>query len=96
MKSFSILSRKIEKKAVNLMSNSIVSKRSYGVDVASYQSTSVNYTGAKFAFVKLTEGTDYVNPRASEQIKSAKDHGLPVMGYFYANHSASVTSKSRS
>lgn len=76
------------------MSNSTVStvsKKSYGVDVASYQSTSVNYTGAKFAFVKVTEGTGYVNPRASAQIKSAKAHGLMIMGYFYANHSASVT-----
>ena len=73
------------------MSNSIVSKRSYGVDVASYQSASVNYTGAKFAFVKVTEGTEYVNPKAEAQIKSAKAHGLMVMGYFYANHSASVS-----
>ena len=61
------------------------------MDVASYQSTTVNYSGAKFAFVKLTEGTGYVNPKASAQIKSAKAHGLMVMGYFYANHSASVT-----
>ena len=73
------------------MSNSIVSSKSYGVDVASYQSTTVSYSGAKFAFVKISEGTDYVNPRASAQIKSAKAHDLMVMGYFYANHSASVT-----
>lgn len=73
------------------MSSSTVSKRSYGVDVASYQSTTVNYAGAKFAFVKLTEGTNYINPKASAQIKSAKAHDLMVMGYFYANHSSSVT-----
>ena len=73
------------------MSNSIVSKKNYGVDVASYQSTNVSYTGAKFAFVKLTEGTEYTNPKAEAQIKSAKAHGLVVMGYFYANHSASVS-----
>lgn len=73
------------------MSNSIVSSKSYGVDVASYQSTTVNYAGAKFAFVKLTEGTEYTNPKAEAQIKSAKAHGLMVMGYFYANHSASVS-----
>lgn len=73
------------------MSNSIVSKRSYGVDVASYQSTTVNYAGAKFALVKVTEGTGYVNLKAEAQIKSAKAHGLMVMGYFYANHSASVS-----
>ena len=73
------------------MSSSTVSKRSYGVDVASYQAITVNYTGAKFAFVKLTESTNYVNPKAEAQIKSAKAHGLMVMGYFYANHSASVS-----
>lgn len=73
------------------MSSSTVSKKSYGVDVASYQSTTVNYAGAKFAFVKLTEGTEYTNPKAEAQIKSAKAHGLMVMGYFYANHSASVS-----
>lgn len=73
------------------MSNSTVSKKSYGVDVASYQSTTVNYAGAKFAFVKLTESTNYVNPKAEAQVKSAKAHGLMVMGYFYANHSASVS-----
>lgn len=61
------------------------------MDVASYQSATVNYSGAKFALVKLTEGTAYVNPRASAQIKSAKAHGLMVMGYFYANHSDSAT-----
>ena len=73
------------------MSSSTVSKRSYGVDVASYQSTTVNYAGAKFVFVKLTEGINYINPKASAQIKSAKAHDLMVMGYFYANHSASVS-----
>ena len=77
------------------MSNSTVSKKSYGVDVASYQSTTVSYTGAKFAIVKLTQGTDYLNPKADQQIKSAKAHGLLVGGYFYANHGNSV-SKARS
>ena len=73
------------------MSNSTVSKKSYGVDEASYQNTTVNYAGAKFAFVKLTEGIEYTNPKAEAQIKSAKANGLMVMGYFYANHSASVS-----
>ena len=77
------------------MSNSIVSKKSYGVDVASYQPTSVSYTGAKFAIIKLTQGTDYLNPKADQQIKSAKAHGLLPAGYFYANHGNSV-SKARS
>lgn len=73
------------------MSNSTVSKRSYGVDLASYQSTSVSYTGAKFAIIKLTQGTDYLNPKAAAQIKSAKANGLLVGGYFYANHGNSVS-----
>ena len=73
------------------MSSSIVSKKSYGVDVASFQKESVSYTGAKFAIVKLTQGTGYINPKAKAQIKSAKAHGLLTMGYFYANHSGSVT-----
>ncbi|MDX5106609.1 MAG: GH25 family lysozyme, partial [Lactobacillus crispatus] len=73
------------------MSSSIVSKKSYGVDVASFQTENVSYTGAKFAIVKLTQGTGYINPKAKAQIKSAKAHGLLTMGYFYANHSGSVT-----
>lgn len=73
------------------MSNSTVSKKSYGVDLASYQSTNVSYTGAKFAIIKLTQGTDYLNPKAAAQIKSAKANGLLVGGYFYANHGNSVS-----
>lgn len=73
------------------MSNSNVSKKSYGVDLASYQSTSVSYTGAKFAIVKLTQGTNYLNPKADAQIKSAKANGLFIGGYFYANHGNSVS-----
>ena len=68
-----------------------VKARSYGVDVASYQSSIVSYAGAKFAIVKLTQGTGYINPKAKDQIQSAKAHGLYVGGYFYANHSGSIT-----
>lgn len=68
-----------------------VKARSYGVDVSSYQSSIVSYAGAKFAIVKLTEGTSYLNPKAGQQIKSAKAHGYYVGGYFYANHSGSVS-----
>ena len=73
------------------MSSLTVLSKSYGVDVASYQASAVSYAGAKFAFVKLSEGTGYINPKAPAQIKSAKTHGLLTMGYFYANHSNSVT-----
>ena len=67
-----------------------VKARSYGVDVASYQSSSVGYAGAKFVLVKLTEGTSCINPKASSQIKRGKNHGSLVAGYFSANHPAPV------
>ena len=73
------------------MSNSNASKRSYGVDVANWQGSAVNYPAAKFALVKVTEGTNYINPKASAQIKSAKANGLLTGAYFYANHCASVS-----
>lgn len=73
------------------MSNLTVSKRSLGADVANYQSENVSYAGIKFALIKLTQGTGYINPKAKAQIKSAKAHGLLVMGYFYATHSGSVS-----
>lgn len=61
-----------------------VKKRSYGVDVASYQSNAVKYSPAKFALVKVTEGTNYVNPKAKSQLSSAKKNGLLPMSYFFA------------
>ena len=68
-----------------------VEKRSYGVDVSSFQGTdlsSMARAGAKFAIVKLSEGLDYRNPKAEGQINSAKDNGMMVSGYHYARFSA--------
>lgn len=68
-----------------------VAKRSYGVDVSSFQGTDLaKYAnlGAKFAVVKLSEGLDYRNPKAEAQINSAKDNGMMVSGYHYARFSA--------
>ena len=68
-----------------------VAKRSYGVDVSSFQGTDLaKYAnlGAKYAFVKVSEGLDYRNPKAQAQIKSAKDNGIMVSGYHYARFSA--------
>lgn len=73
------------------MSSLNVQKRSYGVDLANWQDSTVNYPNIKFALVKVTEGTNYVNSKAAAQIKSAKNHGLLTGAYFYANHSDSVT-----
>lgn len=68
-----------------------VAKRSYGVDVSSFQGTNLSQyanLGAKFAVVKLSEGLDYRNPKAQAQINSAKDNGMMVSGYHYARFSA--------
>lgn len=80
-----------KRKEAEVMSSSTVSKRSYGVDVANWQGSAVNYPNAKFALVKVTEGTNYINPKASAQIKSAKSNGLLTGAYFYANHWANVS-----
>lgn len=64
-----------------------VPNRSLGVDVSSYQGTDLTpfaNLGAKFAIVKTTQGTDYVNPHARGQIASAKSLGMMVQGYHYA------------
>lgn len=59
-----------------------------GIDVSSYQGDSVSYFntfkkyGAGFAVVKLTEGTNYLNPKASAQVTNA----LKVFGSVSVYH----------
>lgn len=68
-----------------------VEKRSYGVDVSSHNTTdlsSMAHSGAKFAIVKLSEGTGYQNPKAQAQISSAKANNMLTMGYHYAHFGA--------
>ena len=66
-----------------------VAKRSYGVDVSSYQDTNVaNYSGAKFAIVKVSEGLDYRNPKAGSQVSTAKTNGILPMAYHYGRFSS--------
>lgn len=68
-----------------------VAARSYGVDVASYQSTnlsSVAQAGSQFAIVKVSEGTGYRNPKASQQISSAIATNMMPMAYHFATFGA--------
>ena len=68
--------------------------RKYGVDVSSYQSTNMlpyHKAGASFAIVKLTEGTNYVNPRAHKQVTSARSSHLYTHAYHFANFGWSPT-----
>ncbi|MET9359740.1 glycoside hydrolase family 25 protein [Streptomyces sp. NPDC006632] len=57
----------------------------YGQDWASYQSSTPNTSGLSFAFVKVTEGLSYINPRWVAQRDHAKANGLVWGGYHYPN-----------
>lgn len=68
--------------------------RTYGVDVAVYQPTdlaSYQKAGASFAIVKLTEGTDYFNPRALSQVAASRANHMYTHAYHFANFDASAT-----
>lgn len=68
-----------------------VARKSYGVDVSSFQGSDLLQfanLGAKFAIVKLSEGTGYQNPKAQAQISSAKANNMLTMGYHYAHFGA--------
>lgn len=68
-----------------------VKSRSYGVDVSSFQGadlSAMTRAGAKFAIVKLSEGTGYQNPKAQAQLSSAKANNILTMGYHYAHFGA--------
>lgn len=59
----------------------------YGQDWASYQSATPDTTGLSFAFVKVTEGLSYINPRWAAQRDHAKANGL-VWGAYHYPHMA--------
>lgn len=70
-----------------------MSSKNYGVDVASYQSTDLaayHKAGASFAIVKLTEGTNYLNPKASRQVASSRASHLYTHAYHFARFGSSV------
>ena len=69
----------------------VIEDRSYGIDEASYQSENIaSYPDAKFAIVKTTEGLSYQNPKARNQVITAKQAGIVVGGYHYAHFSGNV------
>lgn len=71
-----------------------MSSKTYGVDVASYQPTNLaayHKAGASFAIVKLTEGTDYINPKAGAQVKSSRANHLYTHAYHFARFGSSVS-----
>jgi lysozyme len=66
-------------------------KNIWGVDVSSYQHpggaainwVAVHNQGAKFAFVKVSEGGSYVNPWGLSDIRGARNAGLYVGAYHF-------------
>lgn len=62
--------------------------------MASYQATDLavyRKAGASFAIVKLTEGTDYLNPKASKQVDSSRANHLYTHAYHFARFGSSVS-----
>ncbi|QUS35799.1 GH25 family lysozyme [Falsirhodobacter algicola] len=59
----------------------------HGVDVARYQSNvdwyGLRAHGVRFAFVKATEGGDYVDPMLGRHLSAARAAGVPSSGYHY-------------
>lgn len=79
-------------------STTSVKARSLGVDVASYQSADLSAhakAGAKFAVVKVSEGTSYRNPKASSQVASAYAKNMLPMAYHFATFSANKSAAKR-
>ncbi len=67
-------------------STTSVAARSLGIDVAIYQSADLSThakSGAKFAVVKVSEGTSYRNPKASAQVASARAQNMMPMGRYF-------------
>jgi GH25 family lysozyme M1 (1,4-beta-N-acetylmuramidase) len=63
-----------------------------GVDVAIYQAESGWETGVDFAFMKVTQGTSYVNPRWVSQRDNARAAGL-VVGYYHFLEAGNVVAQ---
>lgn len=70
-----------------------VAARALGVDVASYQSADLSshaQAGSQFAIVKVSEGTSYRNPKASNQISTAISNNMMPMAYHFATFSSNA------
>ena len=65
-------------------------------DVANYQPDSLAYfqglksKGSGAAIVKITQGTGYINPKATNQVNHADQAGLKTAGYHYAMFGGNV------
>ncbi|KAF4410806.1 glycoside hydrolase family 25 protein [Streptomyces lycii] len=63
-----------------------------GVDVSSWQPEDYRTEGMDFAFIKITEGTSYINPKWVAQRATARDAGL-VTGFYHFVRSGSMSAQ---
>ena len=71
-----------------------VPTKSYGVDVSGYQGTNLGTDasrGAKYAIVKVSEGTSIGQGNAAGQIRSAEANGMQVDAYHFAHFGGSIS-----
>jgi GH25 family lysozyme M1 (1,4-beta-N-acetylmuramidase) len=66
----------------------------YGIDIASYQGTAIDWAATRgnnisFVSVKVTEDTDYTNPAATAQANGARSVGIAAGGYHFARPATS-------
>lgn len=70
-----------------------------GIDVASHQGNvnwaKVKGAGARFVYVKATEGTSYYNPYFDQQYGGAKAHGLYAGAYVFARPDGNARAQAR-
>lgn len=75
-------------------SRSVVGPTIPGIDVSHWQGTidwtKVAEAGKRFAFMKATEGVDYVDPTFQTNRAGARANGLPVGAYHFARPDASA------
>lgn len=72
----------------------------FGVDLSSYQGPiteteieALKYVGVTFAYVKATQGKDYINPDAPQQIKALRAAGIKVGLYHFLDPTTDVSSQ---
>ena len=74
--------------AIAMLSTS-VAYADVGFDAASYQGCynahAAQQDGARFSFIKLSEGADYSNPYAGCQLTASRDAGLRLGAYHFAD-----------
>jgi len=69
-----------------------------GIDVSKHQGAINwgelnNHSKIKFVYIKATEGSDYVDPRYSENIHNARKHGFKVGSYHFLSTKSSATTQ---